>query len=123
MSVSPTLGLTSFTVLLMIRSASWPLVGVFAELLRLFGSQTSLSVIVTMLNPVVALSACTWIVSVSGLETVAESGTVPTSQMPVAESNVPTDGVAPKNVTFAWKASVTFTPVAADVPRLNRLTV
>ena len=63
------------------------------------------------------------IVSVSGLATPFVVGTFGMLHTLFVLSNVPADGVALTNVTLAGSVSVTSTLVAAEVPRLNRLTV
>ena len=122
-TLSPTFGAGSFTVFDTIRSADCGSVGVLAVLFLSFGSQTSLLVIVTVLNPTPVWSACTTIVSVSGLATPLVVGTVGMLHTFVVTSKNPADGVAEMKVTFAGNESVTSTFVAADVPRLKRLTV
>ncbi len=122
-TLSPTLGVALSTVFETTRSASWGSVGVFAVLFLLFGSQTSLLVIVTVLKLRPGAVAVTTIVSVRGLATPFVVGTVAMLHTPVVELKVPADGVAETKETFAGRLSVTSTFVAADVPRLKRLTV
>ena len=122
-TLSPTFGVALSTVFETTRSACWGLVGVRAVLLRLFGSQTSLFVIVTVLKLVPGAVAVTTIVSVSGLFTPFVVGTFGILHTFVVALNVPADGVAETKATLAGSVSVTSTPVAADVPRLKRLTV
>ena len=117
-TLSPTLGVESSTVFETTRSASCGSVGVFAVLLRSFGSQTSLFVIVTVLKPVPVPVAVTTIVSVSGLFTPFVVGTFGILHTLFVLSNWPADGVALTNVTLAGSVSVTSTLVAAEVPRL-----
>ena len=59
----------------------------------------------------------------SGLPTPFVVGTLGMLHTFVVPLNVPADGVALTKVTFAGSESVTSTFVAADVPRLKRLTV
>ena len=122
-TLSPTLGVESSTVFETTRSASWGSVGVFAVLLRSFGSQTSLAVMATVLKLRPVDVAVATIVSVSGLAMPFVVGTFGMLHTLFVLSNEPADGVALTNVTLAGSVSVTSTLVAADVPRLNRLTV
>ena len=119
---SSTFGVELSTVFETMRSASCGSVGVFAVLLRLFGSQTSLWVIVTVLNATLVFTASTASVRTSVWPGAIE-GTLQTPPVGVSWNRVPVAGVAEMNATLAGSASVTSTFVATAVPRLKRLTV
>ena len=121
-TVSPTFGVATSTDLARKRSACCGSVGVRAELLRSLGSQTSLWVIVAVLKATlddvartVSRSSSVWPGLIEG-----------TLQMPPvgnSSNRVPAAGATDTSSTFDGSASVTSTFVAADVPRLKRLTV
>ena len=91
-------------------------------LLRLFGSQTSLWVIVAVLKATLVLTASTVSVSTKVWPGAIE-GTLQTPPVGDSSNRVPGAGVAERKETLAGRASVTSTLVATAVPRLNRLTV
>src|SRR6516225_7865964 len=116
-TVSPTLGVGSFTVLARARSACCGITVALAVLLAVSGSNWSAWLIVAVFVSALGLTTRAVMVKVG----TTERPTVPTVHTPAAKD--PWLGVALTRISPAGKASATVTLVAASGPWLVRATV